>query len=73
MRPTNVGYEKYRYEYGSTTADLGLSPTHKFEAARIKNGRITERSPLFATDAEADAWIESQRGLDEDDWQREKV
>jgi hypothetical protein len=68
-RPTNVGYEKYHYNYSMSSQ--GHLP--KFEAARIKNGRITERSPLFDTEAEADAWIESQRGLDEDEHQRTRT
>jgi hypothetical protein len=68
-RPTNVGYEKYRFDY-SQLPDNDLPM--RYQAARIKNGRITERSRLFDTEAEADEWIEAQRVLDEDDYQRER-
>lgn len=65
---TNIGYEKYLYKFGmSYTPDKA----DEYEAVRIKNGRIVERSPRYATEKEADAWIESQRDLDQDDKFRE--
>lgn len=62
-----IGYEKTVYLY--ELSDPGRQP--EYEAARLKNGRITERSPLFATEKEADDWIESQRQLYADDKFRE--
>lgn len=64
---TKIGYEKTLYKFSY------VDPTRpdEYEAARLKGGRVTERSPRFATEKEADAWIEQQRQLDADDKFRE--
>lgn len=64
----DVGYEKYRF-----LLDENIPPAEKFQAFRVRHGRFVTKSEKFATEAEADAWIDSQRELDEDDLQRART
>lgn len=64
-----IGYEKMYYDFCLWVGPD--RPDNYYDAARLKNGRVTERSPRYATEKEADAWIERQRDLDKDDKFRE--
>lgn len=60
---TDVGYDIYSY----------LTEPPSFEAHRIRHGRYVLKSPFFATHKEAMQWIDSQRGLDQDDKDRARI
>jgi hypothetical protein len=64
----DVGYEKYHF-----LLDEGIPASEKFQAFRVRHGRFVTKSEKFATEKEADDWIEFQRTLDEDDLQRART
>lgn len=64
---SRIGYEKTLYKFDF----VDPKRRDEYEAVRLRNGRIVDRSPRFATEREADEWIEGQRELDKDDKFRE--
>lgn len=60
-----IGYDITKY--------IGMPGGPKFQAHRIRHGRYVDKSPMFATHAEALSWIMGQKELDRDDKDKARI